>query len=388
MSAGRTSLHAARRRGAIAIAVLVVAAGLAGCGSSSSDGTSSAPAKAAGASAEVDLAGAKTILAPYVGHPSPFPVTEPLKELPPKGARIAFLDNGTPSIAEFWGYLQPAAKAMGVEVYRVKTGNDARSIGAAMDSVVEQRPAGVIFLGIEPRLMGKQLKALQANGTTVQAGAVLDGPEMGLEGVQAGPAFMNRMGELMAAWSLVRTEGKARDIVFYNIPELAFSAANYDGVKATLAKLCASCKLRSVDIPVTQIANAAPKVISDLQSHPDTDFATFPTEDLTLGLPAAMKTAGLEVPTIGPSPAPPLLAAIKEGKQDAAIGSQSGVLIWGLLDAWARQRAKQPLAGLEAQGMGLVNQFLTQDDVTFDPGKGWDGYPDYAERFAKLWGSR
>ncbi len=30
-------------------------------------------------------------------------------------------------------------------------------------------------------------------------------------------------------------------------------------------------------------------------------------------------------------------------------------------------------------------QFLQQKDITFDPTNGWTAYPDYAQRFAKLW---
>jgi len=33
----------------------------------------------------------------------------------------------------------------------------------------------------------------------------------------------------------------------------------------------------------------------------------------------------------------------------------------------------------------LDKQFLEQKDITFDPTKGWTGYPDYPQRYAKLW---
>ena len=31
-------------------------------------------------------------------------------------------------------------------------------------------------------------------------------------------------------------------------------------------------------------------------------------------------------------------------------------------------------------------QMLEPSDVTFDPSKGYTGYPDFPQRFAKLWG--
>lgn len=371
--------------------VLTVAAAmvLAACGGSSSGSkTETTATTTAGAStSEVDIAAAKEFIAPYVGQPSAFPATEPLKKKPAAGSKIAFLDNGTPSTPIFWGYIEAAAKAIGASPYRVRTGNDAKSIGAAMDTVVTQKPAGVIFLGMEPRLMSNQLKALQKAGTTVVAAAITNGPEMNLEGVQAGPKFMNLMGELMVAWAVVRSDGKVRNIAYYNIPELQFSQSTRDGVESGIKKFCPACKMRSVDISVANIANASPGIISDLQAHSDTDYLMFPTEDLTMGLPSAMKTAGIDIKTIAPSPSLPEYEYIKNGQQDAAIGSDTPVFMWGLVDVWARMHTGQALQGQQADGMGLVNQFLTKDDITFDPRVGWQGYPDYVERFKKLWGA-
>ena len=59
--------------------------------------------------------------------------------------------------------------------------------------------------------------------------------------------------------------------------------------------------------------------------------------------------------------------------------------MWTIVDQTAREMTGQPLAGNEAKGLGVV-QFLTQKDITFNPTKGWTGYPDFPQRFAKLWG--
>ena len=103
------------------------------------------------------------------------------------------------------------------------------------------------------------------------------------------------------------------------------------------------------------------------------------------GLPAALQAAGIKVETIGNSPGPTNLQYIKEGKETAGLGFDLPVLTWTLLDQAAREIAGQKLSGPEAEGLP-VSEFLTQKDITFDPSKGWTGYPDFAERFAKLWG--
>ena len=51
--------------------------------------------------------------------------------------------------------------------------------------------------------------------------------------------------------------------------------------------------------------------------------------------------------------------------------------MWTIVDQAAREMTGQPLAGNEAKGLGVV-QFLTQKDITFNPTKGWTGYPDFA----------
>jgi ribose transport system substrate-binding protein len=61
-------------------------------------------------------------------------------------------------------------------------------------------------------------------------------------------------------------------------------------------------------------------------------------------------------------------------------------MIWAQLDALARMVAGEPLTGDEKAGLPPV-QILTRPDITFDPAKGWIAYPNFAARFAKLWGT-
>jgi ribose transport system substrate-binding protein len=91
------------------------------------------------------------------------------------------------------------------------------------------------------------------------------------------------------------------------------------------------------------------------------------------------------VKTIGQTPTPPNLEALKKGEQTSALGVDIAVLSWTLVDQAAREIIGQPLSGSEAEGISVV-QFLTQEDITFDPSKGWTGYPEFPEKFAKLWG--
>ena len=48
--------------------------------------------------------------------------------------------------------------------------------------------------------------------------------------------------------------------------------------------------------------------------------------------------------------------------------------------------AGEPVTAGEKRGLPPI-QFLTKSDITFDPTQGWKAYPDFAQRFAKLWGA-
>jgi ribose transport system substrate-binding protein len=111
----------------------------------------------------------------------------------------------------------------------------------------------------------------------------------------------------------------------------------------------------------------------------------FTTDEIEAGFPAARQAAGLKVKTLGNTPNPTGLQYVKEGKTNAVLAVDLPVLTWVLLDQAARQMAGQALTGDEAKGLPVL-QFLTQKDITFDPSKGWTGYPDFPQRFSKLWG--
>jgi ribose transport system substrate-binding protein len=394
-----------RRSAFLALLVLVLALGLAACGggsSSSSSSTSEAeteeptggetePAAEEEEPAEEEaasgggLAEAKELVAPYIGQPSPFPVTEKLKEVP-KGAEIDYVDCGTPICALFWQILEPAAQTMGVKLERVKAGSSANTVGPAFDTVVQKEPAAVIVGSITMELWSKQLKELQDKEIPVVTTGISDAEEFGVESPQASNANSERSGDLMAAYVLAEMAGEESNVVFYETPELSFTTIIAESFQAKMEELCPECSVRIAQVGVAELGNTAPNtVVSDLQANPETNVAVFGTAEIEAGLPTALKSAGIEVETLGSSPGPAELQYLKEGKSTAVLGFDLPVLTWTLLDQAAREIAGQELTGPEAEGLGVL-QFLTKEDVQYDVSKGWSGYPEFAEKFAELWG--
>lgn len=365
-------------------ACLALAVGVAACGDDDEDegagGAAATQSSDDGASAR---AAAEEAIKPYIGQPSAFPVTEPLKEVK-KGATIAFMDCGTPICGLFWNLLQPASKTMGVELKRYKAGSAANTVTQAWDSAVSDKPDAVIAAAIDVELWKNQLKQLQDAGIPVVTTGILGTEQYGIKAAQAAENASSLQGKLMAAYAAVNLPD-AKKIAVYDVPELSFTRLVTEGFEEEIGKVCPDCDVRVVHIPVATMGTTAPqRVVSDLQANSGTQLAVFAIDEIQAGLPAALQSAGIKIDTLGNSPSPTQLQYLKEGKETAALAVDLPVLGWTLLDQAMRGIVGQELTGDEAEGLTPM-QFLRQEDITFDPSKGWTGYPDFAERFAKLW---
>ena len=84
------------------------------------------------------------------------------------------------------------------------------------------------------------------------------------------------------------------------------------------------------------------------------------------------------------NPLPEQLSAIKSGGLTAGLAVDLPTQIWTGVDAAGRLvLGSKPTSG-EDEGFGPF-QFLAQQDITFDPQRGWTGYPDFAQRFTTFW---
>ena len=109
--------HVTRTRaalGGLVFAVLAVTACSSSAGSPSSSGSASSSSGGSTAAASspsggnaAEVAAAQQAIAPYVGHPSPFPATQTLAKLPTPGSKFVFLQCGAPVCAIF-AQLMPA----------------------------------------------------------------------------------------------------------------------------------------------------------------------------------------------------------------------------------------------------------------------------------------
>ncbi|MBS1677443.1 MAG: substrate-binding domain-containing protein [Actinobacteria bacterium] len=372
-------------------AALALALGATACGgggdTSGSTGKAGAEADSSAGANNAEVAkAAKEAVAPFIGKPSPFPVTEKLKEIP-KGATIAYMESGSPFSALLYELALQAAETMGVKLERIKAGGSASQTSAAFDAAVANEPDAVIVNGIATELWSKQLKEFQEKGIAVVPSGVLDVEKYGIEGALSSNADDERAGKLMANYVVGEMNPEA-NVVVYDIPEITLTKLIAESFTEEIGAICPKCSVRTTHIPLASVGTTAPNtVVSDLQANPETTNVVFSAPEIATGVPEAFAKAGINVETLSYAPTPTNLQYMKEGKETAGLGSDVAVLGWSQVDQAAREIVGQKLTGLEAEGLGVI-QFLTKKDITFDPSQGWTGYPDFAERFAKLWGMK
>lgn len=353
-----------------ALVVLSACGGSDGGSASSSGGTA-------------DVTGAKATIAPYVGQPSAFPITEALATRP-NGKKLAYMDCGTPICGLFYTLAEPAAKALGMSLTRIKTGQAADTVSSAFDTAAEGGYDGVFVPAIAPALWERGLDALKAKDIPVVTTGVTGGDASKIDVQQVSDTNVAEAGKLVAAYVVAKNDTDVNTVV-YVTPELPFNQVFADSFAKELTTLCPSCESRVAKIPVATLGNRAPSLITDdLQAHPDTKTAVFAVGEQANGLAAALKTAGLDPEIIANSPTPETLGQIQNGDIEAGLGLDLPVIAWTAIDSLARLTT-----GAEADPGATADtppmQFLTASDLKGDVSKGWTGYPDFGDRFTALW---
>ncbi|MEU9246228.1 substrate-binding domain-containing protein [Streptomyces sp. NPDC048385] len=367
-----------RVRRAVAVVAALPLLALAACGNDGAD-----TAKPGGTA---DTATAKRMIQSYLDKPSAFPITQPLKKSP-AGKKIAYMDCGTPICALFYQISEPAAKALGMTLTRINTGQAADTVGSAFDTAVSGGYDGVFVPAIPPSLWQRGLDALHTKGIPVVTTGVTGADASKIAVRQVSEKNVKHAAELLAAY-VVAEHGANVDAVLYMTPELPFVEVLSEAFQKEMKVLCGSCKVRTADIPAASLGSKAPSIIvDDLQAHPDTKTVVFGVGEQANGLAAAMKAAGLNgVEMIANSPTPETLQQIKDGSIKAGLGLDLAVIGWTAVDSLARLTTGQKAdPGAVADTPPI--QFLTKSNLPADVSKGWTGYPDFAQRFTALWKS-
>jgi ribose transport system substrate-binding protein len=354
---------------------------LAACGTGA---TPAADSTQAGAPGSPGLTAARAALAKYSERPATISVTEPVGKAIPKGKKIDFILCGVQSCKDLAGFFTEAAKELGWQVKQISTQGTPESVQAAYEQAVRDKPDAVVASGFPRAVYAKQLAQLKAAGIPVIQSNADDVTGDGISLLKNGPKDVGVQGEMLASW-VVSNSGAKADTVYFDLPAYTILKPVKDSFAAKYKEWCDGCALDNVDVPITAVGKDMPdRVVSYLRSHPKVTHVVFSLGLLNVGVPAALKTAGITgkhiVVNVGDAQN---YQYIQGGLTDGAMALNSHETAWLQADALARHFTGQSMA--VGQKAALPNMLVTKDNLPSADGD-FPIVEDYKKQFKALWG--
>jgi ribose transport system substrate-binding protein len=370
----------ARVAGLLALLALAVVA-LSACGG----GTSSKSSGASASSAKGSTAAADKIAAQFTQRPTRIPVTQPIGKPIPTGKRIDFINCGVTSCTILYNNLVQAAKTVGWTVKQINTQGTPETVQAAWKQAVNDHPDAVIASGFPRAVFAKQLKQLQAANIPVLEASTADVEGGGIDLILNGPKAMSPIGQLLAAW-IAKDSGAKAHTLYVDLPNFNILKPVHDYFGRYYKQYCAGCKEDTLDIPVTAIGKDVPdRVVSYLRAHPDINYVAYSLGALNVGVPAALRQAGLanKVKTIVDVGDAENYQYIASGQTQAATSFSNVESPWVWVDALARKFTGQSIAVDRQAKLPLM--LITKSNL-ISTGNEFPMVADYQQQWKQLWG--
>ncbi|WP_128376341.1 sugar ABC transporter substrate-binding protein [Streptomyces cavernae] len=354
---------------------------LAACGSES---TPAADADRAAAKDSPGLAAARAALEKFSKRPDRIPVDKPVGKKIPRGKEIDFILCGVQSCKDLADFFTEAAKELGWKVKQIPTQGTPESVQAAYEQAVRDQPDAVIASGFPRAVYAKQLAKLKAADIPVIQSNADDVVGDGIDLLKNGPKDVGIQGEMIASWLVSDAIGKA-DTVYFDLPAYTILKPVKDTFADKYKEWCDGCPLDTVDVPITAVGKDMPdRVVSYLRSHPKVTHVVFSLGLLNVGVPAALKTAGINgkhiLVNVGDAQNYQYIAS---GLTEGAMSLNSHELAWIQADALARHFTGQSMA--VDQEAVLPNMLVTRDNLPSVDGD-FPIVEDYQAQFKALWG--
>ncbi|MFF4255423.1 sugar ABC transporter substrate-binding protein [Streptomyces sp. NPDC001663] len=369
------------RRALTAIVPVTALLTLTACGSGTTPAADSSQAAAPGSPG---LTAARAALKTYAQRPAAISVTQPVGKKIPKGKKIDFILCGVQSCKDLADFFTGAAGQLGWKVKQIATQGTPESVQAAYEQAVRDKPDAVVASGFPRAVYAKQLAQLKAAGIPVIQSNADDVVGDGISLLKNGPKDVGVQGRMLASW-VVSNSGAQANTVYFDLPAYTILKPVKDSFAANYKEWCAGCALDNVDVPITAVGKDMPdRVVSYLRSHPKVTHVVFSLGLLNVGVPAALKTAGLTgkhiVVNVGDAQN---YQYIQSGLTDGAMALNSHETAWLQVDALARHFTGQSMA--VDQKAALPNMLVTKDNLPSADGD-FPIVESYQKQFKALWG--
>jgi ribose transport system substrate-binding protein len=379
-------------RGMATIAALGLTLSVAACSSSKKSASSTSTTAASSGSATTASSSGTSSgsnqanVQQWLQRPTSINISDKVTGSIPKGKTIDWLQCSVPACVALTAPLQEAVSTVGWTLRVVDAGVTPESIKAAWDKAVQDKPDAVIASGFSRSIFEPELAQLKSLNIPVIDMTTADPPGNGLTAVfDYGPDYL-ASGQRLADYAIsqVGTNVNAVMVTSSAFANLGFVA---QGFQQELQSKCPSCKVDSFQVPATSIGADLPtRIASYFTAHPAVNLAYIGYDDMVLGVPAAMSSAGIsgkvKLVTIDNEPA--TQAYMKNGQGlVASDGFPGPEIMWREVDFLIRTFNNESTAPDTAHNLPVW--LLTGANVPSTT----SSFPlvaDYQAQYKALWG--
>jgi hypothetical protein len=367
-------------------AAMILSAGAlavtAGCSSTSTPAASGSSSTSTSPAASTAIPQAVTALNQIVARPATIPVTVPITKTIPKGKTVDWLVCGVPECTVLTPPLQQAAAALGWHLHVIPAGLTPESVLAAWNLAAREHPDAVIATGFPKVIFAAPLAKLQAEHVPVVDGFVTDSAGGAIIAMINGTTnFFAPVGKALADFVLGHEGTKANTLFIGSttFPGTAFTESEF---KTEYTSLCSSCGLHSVNEPASSIGTTLNSdVVAYLTRNPGINYVVATQPSQLVGLPAALKTAGINVGVLTNSPDQTVTQYLAAGQIQGIMMSTQNDAMWQMMDALARYFAGVPVTPSNAATPIWAVTQPTVSVLTYP----YTLVTNYQQQYKKLW---
>lgn len=343
-------------------------------------GASSAPAASSTAGGSIEWA--QGIVSQYEQRPTQIPVTTPISKPIPEGKNVMFISCGAAACVLEADILKEAFDILGWNLKVVNTDGSPAQMKAAWQQAIDLKVDAVLYTAEDESVFKDLLPQIKANGTlTAGCCNTYTSEESGIDFLIDGVADNVKQGEMQAAW-VVQDSQAAAQTLYLNLPTFEILNALTKGFTDAMAANCPDCTTEEMGIELSQFADKDQKIVSYLLAHPDVKYVVASVDDLLIGLPAALKAAGLnDITLVGDGANTTTLDYIRSGDISADISFPYYNVMWTMVDAVARLMVGDQVEQEPWPGFWL----LTPDNIPDSKGI-FSEVEDYVDQWKAVWG--
>ncbi len=354
--------------------------------SSSGTGTASAAATSGGGLSAADQAGlakAEALVAKQSVRPTTITDTTAVTKAIPKGLTIDFIPCGSPECTLEGDIVKQAAATVGWNTVILPNDGSATGDKDAFTQAVRNKAAAILYTAIPASVFASLLPQIKAEGIFISTCCVTDavGPSTGIGYLIDGPSQVGPVGGTQAAWVAANSKDTA-DSLFVNIPAFAILASQETYYQNGMASYCPTCKVNTLNIALANLSSAPTTIVSYLRANPSVKYVVASTDGITIGLPAAIKAAGLTgVQIVGQGATPTNIQYLHSGQESADVAFPYYEVMYAMTNAAIQEKAGMTVAPSVAPPSWL----LTPQNAPTTSAQVFPVVTTYKSQYAALW---